>query len=179
MPIHYTVDDANTITNVRGDWDEFARANDSKALVDNVLGRPIWDFLSVPAVLQLYQELFSAVRRHAKAVALHFRCDSDAVLRFMTMRIDPGEQGALDITTELIREVSRKQVLGREIIYMGISGGTPMCSQCNKIHVRKIDLWMEIDYALALGYISDKLNVNFSICDSCVDTFHRKIKSMA
>ena len=97
----------------------------------------------------------------------------------MTMRIEPQLEGMLDITTELIREVDRKQVLGREIIYMGISGGTPMCSQCNKIHVRKIDLWMEIDYALALGYISDQLNVTFSICDSCVDTFNRKIESMS
>lgn len=179
MPICYTVDDANTIISVLGDWDAFARANDSEVLADSVIGRSIWDFLAVPTVLQLYRELFAAVRRNDKAVSLHFRCDSDAVLRFMTMRIDPKAQGVLDITTDLIREVERKQVLSREIIYMGISGGTPMCSQCNKIHVRTIDLWMEIDYALALGYISDQLNVTFSICDTCVDTFHRKIDSMS
>lgn len=178
MPIEYTVDNANTITAVKGNWDSFAKANNSIAMADTVVGKPIWNFLSVPAVLQLYKELFSAVRRNDKSVSLHFRCDSEAVLRFMTMRIKPMEAKHLHITTELIREVERRKVISKEIIYMGMSVGTPMCSQCNKIHIKRMDLWMEIDYALALGYIKDQLTVTFSICDSCVDVFNRKIDSL-
>ena len=38
--------------------------------------------------------------------------------------------------------------------------------------------WLEIDKALNSNLISDKLNVSFEICESCVDYFGKTIDEL-
>ena len=79
----------------------------------------------------------------------------------------------LSIETQLLREIPRRKMLEREILYMGVTNGMPMCSHCNKIYIYTESSWMEIDDALEEKYIDGKLNVNFSICDECFSSLHQ------
>jgi hypothetical protein len=87
------------------------------------------------------------------------------------MYIAPVGDNNLQIKTKLIRQVDRKKILSREILYLGIHSGTPMCSNCNKIYINKKGIWMEIDLAIDKNLIDKELSVNFKICEDCINEF--------
>ena len=93
----------------------------------------------------------------------------------MNLSIEPEPNDFLKISTCLLKEISRKKALAREVFYLGINKGTPMCSNCNRIYIEPNIGWIEVDVALSSDLISDELNVSFGVCESCVDYFDKTI----
>ena len=167
-PISYVLDPEGTILSVEGGWNDFAIANNSSCLSNSIIDKSIYSFFSVDQVKSLYKKVFSSVLFKKRPLEIKFRCDSDKVLRFMSMTIEPKGERDLRVTTYLVREVDRKQILGREILYMALMDNyQKMCSHCNKIYIATKDRWMEIDDALFLGLIKKDLDVRFDLCEAC------------
>lgn len=167
IPISYVINPEGTILNVEGGWNDFAVANNSTCLSSSIIDKSIYTFFSVDQVKSLYKKVFSSVFNKKRPLEIKFRCDSDKVLRFMAMKVEPKGEHSIKVTTHLLREVERKQILGREILYMALFNSQKMCSHCNKIYIQKQEKWMEIDDALFLGLIEKDLDVRFDLCEAC------------
>lgn len=176
--LSYIIDINDKIISANHGFGKFAIENNSKDLAKSIIGESIWKFIYFDEVHRLYQRLFEAIRKTDKKVDLNFRCDSHDVLRFMKMNIEPIGENSLQIKTKLIRQVDRKKMLSREILYLGINSGTPMCSNCNKIYINEKSAWLEIDKAIEKNHIGRELSVNFKICEDCVDQINSIISEM-
>lgn len=176
--LSYTLDQSNTIISTNLGFGTFASANNAEDLSAAVIGQSIWKYISYGEVQGLYQRLFEAIRLTGKEVVLNFRCDSHQVLRFMKMYIEPAADKHIKVTTKLIREIERKVLLRKEILYLGANAGTSMCSKCNRVYISVRGQWMEIDQAIQEEYIADELSVSFKICDTCTDDLQKIIEEV-
>ena len=174
----YTIDNNDKVVSTNSEWTTFAKQNDAASLEYSVHGKSIWNFIGVDKLKKLYVLLFDGVRSTHNAVSINFRCDNSQVLKFMNMNIEPLQDGFLKISTRLLREISRKRALAREVFYLGINNGIPMCSNCNRIYIGKNSSWIEIEKALGEDLISDELNVTFDVCNECMDYFDKTIDNL-
>jgi len=174
----YVIDASDKVVSTNSEFDSFAKESDASELEYSVHGKSIWSFLGAEKLKALYYQLFEGVRATQKSVDINFRCDNAQVLKFMNMTIEPEPNNCLKISTRLLREISRKRALAREVFYLGIANGTPMCSNCNRVHINAAIGWIEVDKALASNLISDKLNVLFKVCDDCVEYFDKTINEL-
>jgi hypothetical protein len=170
--LSYIIDINDIIISANHGFGKFASENNAKDLAKSIIGESIWKFIYFDEVHRLYQRLFEAIRKTDKEITLNFRCDSHNVLRFMKMYIEPIGENNLQIKTKLIRQVDRTKMLSREILFLGIHSGTPMCSHCNKIYINEKSVWLEIDEAIEKNLIGRELSVNFKMCEDCINEFN-------
>ena len=174
----YVIDGSDTVVETNLEFNSFAKENDAAELEYSVHGKSIWSFMGIEKLQNMYVQLFDGVRSTQKSVDINFRCDNAQVLKFMNMTIEPIQDNFLKISTKLLREISRKKALAREVFYLGINKGIPMCSNCNRVFLASGFGWIEIDKAISSKMISDKLNVTFDVCDSCIDYFDETINKL-
>ncbi|MDF1694259.1 MAG: hypothetical protein P1U56_00410 [Saprospiraceae bacterium] len=174
----YTIDETDRVISTNSEWDSFAKQSDAADLEYSVHGKSIWSFIGAEKLKNLYFQLFEGVRATQKAVDINFRCDNAQVMKFMNMSIEPEPNNYLKISTCLLREISRKKALAREVFYLGLKNGTPMCSNCNRVYPHETVGWIEVDKALSSKLISEKLNVTFEICESCIEYFDKTINKL-
>lgn len=174
----YVIDESDKVISTNSEFNSFAKQNDAAVLEYSVHGKSIWSFLGAEKLKSLYLQLFEGVRSTQKQVDINFRCDNSQVMKFMNMVIKPQPNNHLEISTKLLREISRKKALAREVFYLGINKGIPMCSNCNQVYINSFMGWIEIDKALEANFISDKLNVTFDICPNCIKYFDNTINSL-
>lgn len=174
--IEYTIDRDLLIKDIKGDWDDFAQANQSEMLVQNCVNRNLLDFISDDPLRDIYHKMIIYSFETQKELIFSFRCDSHEVMRFMEMKICPNQDMAI-ISTRMIKQVPRRQVLRREILYMGITKGINMCSCCNKVLPPSTLRWIEIDDAIEQGLITDMLDVVFKTCEECSDNLSNLLLS--
>lgn len=174
----YVIDASDKVVSTNSEFNSFAKKSDAASLEYSVHGKSIWSFMGAEKLKTLYYQLFEGVRASQKAVDINFRCDNSQVLKFMNMIIKPKPDNYLEISTRLLREISRKKALAREVFYLGINKGIPMCSNCNRVYVSSHIGWIEVDKALESKFISDKLNVTFEICPDCIAYFDKTINEL-
>jgi hypothetical protein len=174
----YVIDGSDRVISTNSEFNAFAKKSDAASLEYSVHGKSIWSFIGAQKLQTLYYQLFEGVRITQKSVDINFRCDNSQVLKFMNMTIEPQPDNFLKISTRVLKEISRKKALAREVFYLGINKGVPMCSNCNRVYVNRGVGWIEVDKALGANLISEKLNVTFDICDSCVEYFDKTINHL-
>ena len=174
----YVIDGSDKVVSTNLEFKAFAKKSKAASLEYSVQGKSIWSFIGADKLKSLYYQLFEGVRASQKAVDINFRCDNPQVLKFMNMTIEPAPNNFLKISTRVLKEITRKKALAREVFYLGINNGLPMCSNCNRVYIGSIFGWIEVDKALESNLISDKLNVTFGVCDSCVEYFDETINEL-
>lgn len=174
----YVIDSSDKVVSTNLEFKTFAKKSNAASLEYSVHGKSIWSFIGVDKLKSLYFQLFEGVRATQKAVDINFRCDNAQVMKFMNLIIEPAPDNLLKISTRVLREISRKKALTREVFYLGINKGLPMCSNCNRIYIDSSLGWVEVDKALESNLISDKLNVNFDVCESCIEYFDKTINEL-
>lgn len=173
----YRVDSADRLTAVDDAWKEFARYNQGEELAEtSVLGRSLWDFIEDRETRHLFGLIVEKVRREAKSVSLPFRCDSPDHRRFLELRLDPLEHGAVQFTSKLVREERRAPVAL-------LDAGTPrseemlaICSWCKKVEVP--DGWKEIEEAAGIIELFSAAalpKLSHAICPACKEIVDREI----
>jgi hypothetical protein len=126
-------------------WQRFARENSGEALVEEeILGRPLWDFLAGSEVTELYRLLFRRVRASGKSVAVPFRCDGPDLRRAMELEITPGAEGILELRTRLLdaRSQERVRLLDAHAVRHP-HHLVRMCSWCLRVEERGI--WWKVE----------------------------------
>ncbi|MCE9615974.1 MAG: PAS domain-containing protein [Lentisphaerae bacterium] len=146
-PCIYRIDASYRIVAVGGSWAEFALANGGDNLLpDDVLGRPLWEFVTDDNTRHLYRMLIDRVVHTRVAVSIPFRCDSPDKRRFMQMSIAPHATALCEFTSRMVRVETRPpQVLlaDQERPRMGT---IRICSWCKSVEVAA-SRWEEIEEA--------------------------------
>lgn len=166
--ITYSVDHRDMITAVGENWDRFALANaGGTATSAHVLHKPLWDFISDPTTIELYQTILKQVRR-GQSFRFTLRCDSPSCRRLLEMRLEsrPGKAVFFHSRTLSLTERTAQLLLdpgeGRsnELIRR--------CSWCNKVAVGPS--WLELEDAIVQKHIFHKPSlpdITHVICKPC------------
>lgn len=166
----YSINAHDEIVDIGGDWDRFARENDSppECFSANVIHRCFWDFVSGEAVRHVYRSLIMNVRA-GRSFDFAFRCDSPRLRRFMTMQIKPGPAGGVDFVTELFATEERDFQRVFDINAKRSDALVVACSWCNKLRVGET-VWTEPENAirpLTLFEDNPVPALSHGMCESC------------
>ena len=169
----YQVDGRDRITAVGGDWVAFAKANQAAAscFPDQVIGRPLWDFIDGLETRHLYRILLERLRSLRRPVKLPFRCDAPDRRRFLELQIVPAAGDHLQFMSTLLREKPRAAVAVLQVDAPRSAEFITMCSTCKRVETASAAGWDEVEVALAvLNYFNavPVPQITHGICPDCL-----------
>lgn len=168
--VRYRISPDDIILEVNESWVDFAAANGAPELGPiQVLGQPLWRFISGVEVRHLYTLLLGRIRRTHSTVVIPFRCDAPDLRRFMEMTMTALPDGTVEFIATLIRTESRDVV---SFLAPGSDRGQPLltiCSWCKRVQIAETD-WVEVEKAVArLGLFQRDIlpQLTHGVCHTC------------
>jgi len=178
--VKYRIDSNDRIVSIEGIWDDFASSNQAADLTrDNILNRPLFDFITGVSAHYVTEELLQGVRRSGTAVSIPFRCDSPTLRRYMQMLITPVEDGGVEFNSCIVREETRDAVPLLERDSNRSSQFVTICSWCKDIQISE-DTWLPVEDALRVldFYGSEgQPNLTHGMCPTCYQAILDKLKN--
>jgi hypothetical protein len=178
--MRYKISSQDTIIEVNEAWVDFAVANDVPDLEPSqVLGQPLWRFISGAEVQHLYELLLSRVRHTQGTLVLPFRCDAPALRRFMELAMTAQPDGAVELITWLVRTEPRDAV---SLLTPGGEPGQPLlaiCSWCKRIRLAET-AWVEVEEAvvrLGLFQMDVLPQLTHGVCPDCYAAVMRALSA--
>ncbi len=172
--ITYRVNAQDEIYYVSSSYDEFALENDGAAfLSNNILHRPLWEFVTDATIKLLYGDMMQRVRR-GHEMRFPFRCDSPTCRRLLEMNMIRLGNRAIEFQVRtLLLEPQPMQKLwaadaprSKKLLRV--------CSWCKKIDVN--GAWKELEEAVRGVHLFEgpKLPmVTHGICEPCLEKVMR------
>jgi hypothetical protein len=157
----YRIDGSDTIVEVGGDWDEFARANGG---VGDVVGRPLWQFVSGDDVSAVWRLMLRRVRSATGPLAFLYRCDAPGVRRLLQMELLGEDDGFVAFRSTLVSTAVEPTYTGT---WTKSSGTVAVCGWCARVRLE--DRWVqpeEVSYALGLTGDRDT-QLSHGVCETC------------
>lgn len=166
--IHYRVNDRDEIVFVNEAWDTFASANSGEHLTAlQVLGRPLWGFITDGTTRVLYQDILARVRS-GRSLQFVLRCDSPECRRLLEMQVSHGRDDVTDFRIRtLSREARQPQLLfasdrphSEELLRV--------CGWCKKVDTG--GCWVEVEEAVSSLRLFERPRlpgVTHGICEDC------------
>lgn len=165
----YSIDSHDRLIAVGDSWLSFASENDAPELTrEKVIGRRIWDFIAGDPTREIYRLLLARVRGQHAGLSLPIRCDSPDLLRFMQIRLSPGERSGVDIRVVLDRVERRDHLRMLDRLAPRADYAFPMCSFCKRLFA--FGAWLEPEEAIArLGWLEsrDPPEIEEDVCGEC------------
>ncbi|MCH9680262.1 MAG: hypothetical protein K0V04_02420 [Deltaproteobacteria bacterium] len=169
-PITYTLDARDTIIDIEGSWDAFARENQAPQLqIDTVLGRPIFEFFAGSETRSLYRQILDRARQTGNTVEIPFRCDAPDVMRRMQLSIVPVGGGRLRVRSTLLEQQPRIRVDFLDRRAQRSETTVLICSVCRRVAAPS-NGWLEPDEAARRFGLFDtdrQPAISERICPSC------------
>jgi hypothetical protein len=166
----YRIDGADVLTDVGGDWDEFARANGG---IGQVVGRPLWHFVTGTDVRAVWSLLLRRVRDVGGPLAFLYRCDGPGVRRLMQMELLADSDGYIAFRSTQIKTASAATYLGRW--EQGIRrDAIVVCGWCARVRLE--ESWVAPEAAAdELGLTGGRgARLSHGICETCA----RELKAL-
>lgn len=167
----YSIDARDTIVTLSDAWLEFARENRAPELTrEEVIGKPLWDFVAGEETRRLYEDVFVRVRGRDETIELPFRCDSPDRFRFMRLLLRPWSGDGIECVGVLIREQQRPVFSILDRAFPRTSASLLMCSLCKRIYAFG-SRWLELEDAiheLDLFGKSELPRIDYVVCEGCV-----------
>lgn len=132
-PVKYVIDGQDCIVSSAGPHE--------------LLGQPLWRFITDDETRYIYELLLARVRTTGVEAVVPFRCDTPDARRYMTVRLAPGpREGDVAFTIDTYRHEPRRS----ERL---LDAGTPrsddlltICSWCKRVRVD--EEWLEVEEAV-------------------------------
>ena len=166
--IHYRLNDRDEIVFVNEAWDAFASTNSGAHLIaTQVLGRPLWGFITDRTTRLLYRDVLARVRS-GYPVRFIFRCDSPGCRRLLEMDVSsgPGDLAEFRVRTITVEERQLQPLLDPDRPHS--EQLLRVCGWCKKVDVG--GRWAEVEQAVSLlGLFERSLlpGVTHGICEDC------------
>lgn len=142
--VTYRIDRRDQIDSVSESWTQFANLNHGGPAAADVVGQPLWDFVSDDMTRQVYRDLITRVRS-GRTVAFSYRCDSPTARRFMRMTMSPSADAAVTFDSLTVKVEPREPAW--------IPAGTVradyllrICGWCKRVAL--VEHWVEIEVAV-------------------------------
>lgn len=175
--IIYHIDNDDKIVHLSEGWQTLADNNlAGMPTAENVLNKPVFDFIADENTRQLYKMLFRRVRSEQVSLQFPIRCDSPDKRRYLLMHVYPLENGVIVLESCTQREEIREAVLLLDSGVERTNEYLPICSWCKKINVN--DDWMEVESATQLLNLVGKSrfpNLSHCICDDCYENVKKEL----
>lgn len=166
--IFYRISDQDEIIHVSDTWDRFAAANGGERVrAEEVLNRPLWDFVSDRTTRELYRQVLNRVR-DGRALKFSVRCDAPACRRRLEVVVTTVAPGVIEFRTHTLAEESRQP---QALLDAGAARSADLlrvCSWCCRIFVE--GAWIEMEEAinrLQLLELPLLPTMTHGICDPC------------
>ena len=168
----YSLTPGDRIASVENRWLAFAQENGASELTrENVIGKPLSEFISGTDTQKLYAAILRRVRRDDIIAVLPFRCDSPTMRREMIMRIGNQSADLVTVTCTLVKvEPTGYMRLLDRTARRNLQQLT-LCSICLKALVEPVG-WLEVeDAAISLHLLEQKTapSLHYTICPSCTN----------
>lgn len=141
--IIYAVNSSDQVVRVNDAWDRFALDNcGERILKQEVIGRPLWDFVADDTVRELYRRALERTRA-GHTIVFGFRCDGPECSRVLEMKIASAADGVVEFRSTCLSEHA---VLPPSLEESSGDSGAPMlrvCSWCSKVET--IDGWVPME----------------------------------
>jgi len=167
----YRINADNTIASVSENWHSFAVENGGTESCNpgNLIGSPLWDFISGLETKHLYEIILKKARAHKQPVQLKFRCDSPDNCRYLQLSIIPLKDDTVEFQSKIIRSISREPIALLENDRERSDSFVKICSVCKKIAVSDSE-WQETDMAINTLQLFDYEQLpelSHGLCQSC------------
>ena len=180
-PVH-TIDATNRIVAVNSAWLQFMRTILPFPIeAQDVIGRPMWDFVSGTQVRQLWEVLFDRVRNVGAPVFVPMRSDTANLRRVLDVELHPMAERSIRQVFELVWTEPRPRVALFDHSQPRNEATLTCCAWCNRIQVR-LGMWQEIEDAqltLRIEAAPTLPSLTRGVCSSCkqslLKTFPAKI----
>jgi hypothetical protein len=173
----YRIDASNRIVYLNGAWDEFARENEAPELADDqILGKPLQQFVAGWETRHLYELVYASVRRHRREISLPFNCDSPTWRRAFRMRVLPLPADGLEFAVKVVQiaPLSPQPLLERHI--ERAPAILVICSWCKKLRLEN-DRWAAIEEVAAGGdlFTAAPPRLSHGVCPDCFAIVWRQL----
>jgi hypothetical protein len=162
------LNDRDEIVFVNEAWDAFAATNSAEHLIAaQVLGRPLWGFITDGTTQALYREVLARVRS-GYPVQFNIRCDSPGRRRLLEINVagGPGDVAEFRVRTIMVEERPLQVLLDSDRPHS--EPLLPVCGWCKKVDIG--GHWAEVEEAVSLlGLFERSLlpGVTHGICEDC------------
>ncbi len=173
----YHVDALDRIVEVNDAWLLFARQNAWQVERSDLIGQPLWRFLTDPTTINIYQLVMERARQHDAPIQMPFRCDSPTLKRFMTLKIRHQGEGLLIFEGQLERLEHRDPLSLPEGDPLLASAFVTMCGWCKKIRTNPRQ-WQELEEAIATLNLFEAPHtflITHGMCEGCFARINRKL----
>lgn len=176
----YSIDAADRILRVGGEWLAFAEANGGNSLLPPpILGRSLWSMIEDSTTRQVYQALLARVRAGAGPVHFGFRCDAPAERRLLDMRIDGAADGSVEFSTTLRASQPRPEVHLLRTTVPRSGDLLQICGWCTRVPDRE-GTWLEIEAAIGAHGLFEATTLptlSHAMCPTCHATITEAIEA--
>ncbi len=162
----YRLDARDCVASVESEWLDFnGKPSERRPPVS------FWDYISGYEVRHLFKMMFDTARDQHREISVPFRCDTPTSRRFMELKIEPLDEGALSITGELIHKEIRASVDLLDDVDRDPERFLEICSWCKRVDLGG-DNWVEVEDAVRkLDLLSEPLmpTLTHGICFDCME----------
>jgi hypothetical protein len=173
----YEISASGVITSVDEAWSACALQNSARHLLaKNVIGTPIWEYISDCETRELYRHIIARAREREDVIAFPFRCDAPEVVRHMRMEVWPLPDGGVQFRSHV---VARRMRAAQEILDTKTARSSDvlrMCSWCKKV-LMPTNTWVEVEaavMALELFGAGPLPALSHGVCPSCLENMRRE-----
>lgn len=173
----YHLDRDDRIVHVSAGFAAFATENGGGQMLNDIVGRSIWPYVSGVHTRSLYADMFEQVRAQGREVSLPFRCDSPAVRRFMTLVISPLDHGGLRLMARLDRAEEREPVRLLDPRVPRSGPAIEGCSLCRRMAVPDAG-WVSVEQAVTHLRLFDETQmppITHGVCPACDEEFNQRL----
>jgi hypothetical protein len=167
--LFYELSEDDRILAVCDGWDDFGRANNASKLGADVIGYPIWQFISGQDTRSYMNSIFFSCRSYARPLTALYRGDSPEMMRVYRMTVAPLPDLGLRLTHHLTAEMPH----WHDPPVRRIPRALVQCSQC---------LSLQTPQAWAPGpgpAFRAKGEISYHVCPDCRQSLSRQIERTA
>lgn len=168
--LEYLVRRDRTVVEVRGPWDDFARANQAFQLTAAaVTGHSLDEFIFDLGTRGIYKALMERVLEGGGPICFPFRCDAPNRGRFMEMSLDLAGSDRVRFRSRVVREEDREAQRLLEPDAPRSDEAVSMCGWCKRVKDAE-GAWVEVEVYLGDPQILGRPllpGVTHGICPAC------------
>jgi hypothetical protein len=165
----YRVDARGRLVWINDSWLEFAAENDWPVGRDDVIGRPLMDFIADKHLRYLYGLLMARLRAGRGPLRFRYRCDAPDARRHMEMLMlyDAGER-EIEFQSRVLHIERRTPQALLQADRLGDAQQLDICSACKRVDLGRE--WVEVEDAVLRLRLFDRENLprtRHCICPGC------------
>lgn len=129
MDLSYELSEDDRILAVGDGWDTFGAGNNAGKLGVDIIGYPIWNFISGQDTRSYMNSIFFFCRSQSRSLSALYRGDSPTMMRVFRMTVEPRKNDGLCLSHHLAAEMPH----WHKVPTIRIPRRLVQCSQCLSI----------------------------------------------